>query len=73
MRQQDAKPLIIREWDRWIQTQPIDPQTAIAGDSFKFFLELQEARSPLLDFRPRGQDKWQIVYGWLVRERRVSN
>ena len=73
MRQQDAKPLIIREWDRWIQTQSIDPQTASARDSFKFFLELQEARSPLLDFRPRGQDKWQIVYGWLVREGRVSN
>ncbi len=73
MRQQDAKPLIIREWDRWIQTQAINPETASARDSFKFFLELQEARSPLLDFRPRGQDKWQIVYGWLVREGRVSN
>jgi hypothetical protein len=72
MKQQAVKPLIIREWDRWVQAQPISPETASARDSYKFFLELKEARSPLLDFPPRGQDKWQIVYGWLLSEGRVS-
>src|SRR6266702_1220268 len=44
---------------------PMDPNAAHPSrdsarpDSCKFFLELQEARSPLLDFRPRGLDKWQ--------------
>jgi len=73
MKQREVKPLIIREWDRWIQTQSIDPGKASARDAFKFFVELQEARSPLLDFRPRGREKWQIVHGWLLSEGRVSN
>jgi hypothetical protein len=73
MKQQEAKPLIIREWDLWIQTQSINSRKASARDSFKFFLELQEARFPLLDFQPRGRDKWQIVHAWLLSEGRVSN
>jgi hypothetical protein len=73
MKQQEAKPLIIREWDLWIQTQSINSRKASARDSFKFFLELQQARSPLLDFQPRGRDKWQIVHAWLLSEGRVSN
>ena len=72
MKQKDVKPLVIREWDRWVQTQSIDPTAASARDSFKFFLELQEARSPLLDFQPRGRDKWQIVHGWLLSAGRVA-
>jgi hypothetical protein len=53
MRQQDAKPLIIREWDRWIQTQPIDPETASARDSFKFLArgESQQGRARHLGLR----------------------
>jgi hypothetical protein len=73
MKQQDVKPLIIAEWDRWVQAQSINPKRASARDSFKFFLELKEARSPLLDFQPRGRDKWQIVHGWLLSAGRVSN
>jgi hypothetical protein len=73
MKQRDVRPLIIWEWDRWVQTQSIHPRKARALDSFKFFLELQDARSPLLDFQPRGRDKWQIVHGWLLSEGRVSD
>lgn len=73
MKQRDVRPLIIWEWDRWVQTQPIHPRKARGRDSFKFFLELQDARSPLLDFQPRGRDKWQIVHGWLLSEGRVSD
>ena len=67
MKQQDAKPLIIRERERWVQTQSINPRRASARDASKFFIELQQLRSPLLDFQTRGQDKWQIVHGWLLR------
>jgi hypothetical protein len=72
MKQREAMPLIVQEWDRWVQTQSINPKRGSARDSFKFFLELQDARSPLLDFQPRGRDKWRIVHAWLVSEGRVS-
>jgi hypothetical protein len=50
MKQEEAKRLIIREWDRWVQTQSINSGRATGGDSFKFFLELQDARAAFLDF-----------------------
>jgi hypothetical protein len=72
MRREDAKRLIIREWDRWIQTQFIDPGGATGRDSLKFFLELQNTRPALLDFQARGRDKWQMVYAWLLGARRLA-
>ena len=71
MKQEKAKRLIIREWDRWVQTQPIGSAGASARDSLKFFLELQDAQSALLDVQTRGGDKWQVVYAWLLDARRV--
>ncbi len=72
MKQEEARPLIIREWDRWIQTQAIHPETASARDSFKFFLELQDARAAFLNFRTRcHRDKWQIIHTWLLGARRL--
>ena len=71
MKQEKAKRLIIREWDRWVQTQPIDAAGASGRDSLKFFLELQDARSVLLDFQTRGRDKWQVVRAWLLDARRL--
>jgi hypothetical protein len=73
MKQQELKPLIIEEWDRWLEAQSLKPGQASARDSFKFFLELKDARSPLLDFQSRGRDKWQIVHGWLLTEGRLSS
>lgn len=67
------KRLIIQEWDRWVQTQPIEPGGATGRDSLKFFLELQDTRSSLLDFQSRNRDKWQVVHAWLLGERRVSD
>ena len=72
MKHQEAKRLIVREWDRWIQTQPIDAGCASARDSLKFFVELQDTRPTLLDFLTRGRDKWRVVHGWLLSERRVE-
>ncbi len=71
MKHTEAKRLIATEWDRWVQAQSINPREASARDSFKFFIELQEAGSPLLDFQTRGRDKWQIVHAWLLSDRRV--
>jgi hypothetical protein len=73
MRQTERKDLVLREWDRWLQTQNIDPRAATARDSLKFFCELQDQRSPLLEFRSNGRDKWQVVHAWLLGEGRVSD
>jgi hypothetical protein len=35
MKQEEAKRLIIREWDRWVQTQSINSGRATGRDSFK--------------------------------------
>ena len=72
MKYDEAKRLIILEWDRWIQTQPIDSGNASGRDSLKFVLELQDARSALLNFQPKGRDKWRLIHAWLLSERRVA-
>jgi len=73
MRQTERKDLVLLEWDRWLQIQHIDQQAATARDSLKFFYELQDRRSPLLEFRSSGRDKWQLIHAWLLNEGRVSD
>ncbi len=73
MKQQEAKHLIIREWDRWVQTQSIDAEGPTGRDSLKFFIELQDTRSGLLGFQTRGRDKWQVVHAWLLNARRLQS
>lgn len=66
MRQDERKSLLLLEWDRWLQTQLIDPPAPTARDTLKFFCELQDRRSPLLDFRPSRGDRWQVIHAWLL-------
>lgn len=68
MKQKEAKVLILREWERWLQIQSIDPDHATGRDTLKFYFELQDNKSELLDFQSRGRDKWHIMNGWLLRE-----
>src|SRR4051794_7392531 len=39
----------------------------------EIFHELQDAKSPLLDFQARGQDKWRIIHAWLLDAERLSD
>ena len=71
MKQKDARSLIVQEWDRWVRTQPIEDGGPTGRDTLKFFFELQDRRSPLLNFQARRRDKWQIVHAWLLSEHRV--
>jgi hypothetical protein len=73
MKQKEAKILIIREWDWWVQMQSIDPGGPTGRESLKFFLELHDAKSPLLDFQHRGREKWQIVHAWLLSAQRLAD
>jgi hypothetical protein len=73
MKQRDLRTHIIREWDAWLQSHAIPPGSATGRDSLKFYFELQDKRSTLLNFQSRGRDKWQIVHSWLLSERRVND
>jgi hypothetical protein len=73
MKQKDAKTLIVREWEHWLRAQAIDPDKASGRDTLKFFFELQDRRSQLLDFQSRGRDKWQIIHAWLLKEPRLTH
>jgi hypothetical protein len=71
MKQEQAKRLLIQEWDDWIQKQATAPSEPTGRDSLKFFLDLKDARSPLLNFQTRGRDKWRVVHDWLLGAGRV--
>jgi hypothetical protein len=73
MKQSEAKVLIIKEWDRWVSTQIIEQDRPTGKDSLKFFHELQDTRSSLLEFQSRGQDKWRIIHAWLLGADRLSD
>jgi hypothetical protein len=73
MKQRDLRAHIIREWDQWLQSQAIPPGSATGRDSLKFYFDLQDRRSTLLNFQSRGRDKWQIVHSWLLSEHRVND
>ena len=51
MKQKNARALMIGEWNRWLQTHSIKPDEATGRDALKFFFELQDRRSPLMDFQ----------------------
>jgi hypothetical protein len=73
MRQDERKSLLLLEWDRWLQTQPIDTTVPTAKETLKFFCELQDRRSPLVDFRPRRHDRWRVIHALLLNEGRVAD
>ena len=73
MRHDERKSLLIQEWESWLQAQPAVPPTPTAKETLKFFYELEDRRSPLLEFRPRRQDKWRVIHAMLVNEGRVSD
>ena len=73
MKQNDARVLILQQWDNWILRQAADPDGPTGKDSLRFFYELQDDGSPLLDFQSRGQDKWRIIHAWLLGAGRLSD
>src|SRR5580704_3546872 len=70
MRRDQRKSRLLQEWEHWLQTQPLGRRRPTARDTLKFFYELQDIRSPLLDFRSGRRDKWRVVHDWLLGEER---
>ena len=44
MKQQEAKTLILEEWDRWVAKQAVDLGGPTGKDSLKFFFELEDGK-----------------------------
>jgi hypothetical protein len=72
MRRDQRKSRLLQEWQHWLQTQPLGRRRPTARDTLKFFYELQDMRSPLLDFRAGRRDKWRVINDWLLGEEQVS-
>jgi hypothetical protein len=72
MRRDQRKSRLMQEWQHWLQTQPLGRRRPTARDTLKFFYELQDMRSPLLDFRSGRRDKWRVINDWLLGEEQVS-
>jgi hypothetical protein len=73
MKQSEARVLILQQWDEWVLMQAIDPGGPTGKDSLRFFYELEDDGSSLLDFQARGQDKWRIIHAWLLSAQRLSD
>ena len=53
--------------------QSIAPGGPTGRETLKFYLELKDAKSPLLNFQYKGRDKWQIVHAWLLSAQRIGD
>ena len=62
MSKEKARLAVLSEFDSWAKKHPND---ASMMGGFLFFRRLQKERPDLLDFRAVGDEKWQIVHGWL--------
>src|SRR6516165_7133097 len=62
MKKEEARRALVSEYERWAKKHPNDARMM---GGFLFFRHLQKERSDLLDSRGVGDDKWQIVHGWL--------
>jgi hypothetical protein len=70
MTQEEARQAILREWRAWIPSQGVGEPSG--RDALAFYQHLRNSRPHLLAFSSRG-DRWQVVHGWLLRDRLVSD
>jgi hypothetical protein len=70
MKRDEAKRLVLREWDDWASKNVPHGQKASGTDGLIFFGYLQKQRPHLLEFKTSG-DRLQIVHGWLSREGKI--
>ena len=73
MKCKEAKLLIIEAWDSWLSKQAIGFARPTGRDSLRFFIELEDTHSHLLEFDPKRRDKWLLNHSWLQSTRRVAD
>jgi hypothetical protein len=72
MKLEEAKPLVITAWDIWTAKLGLRHDRATGRDTLQFYYELQDTKSLLLHFVSRKREKWQVIPGWIVSERRLG-
>ena len=72
MKKDEAKKLIVAEWDAWAPKNVPPDRDATGTHALAFFGYLGRERSYLLAFRSSG-DPWQTVHGWLLQAGRVKD
>lgn len=65
----DAKRLILAEWDVWSPGHTSGKPTG--RDAFAFYAHLERHHPAWLTFRCRG-DRWQVVHSWLIYASKVT-
>ena len=70
MKKDEAKRLVLQEWDDWAAKNLPPGQKARGTDGLIFFGYLQKQRPHLLEFKTSG-DRWPTVHGWLSREGKI--
>jgi hypothetical protein len=73
MRVSETRHLLMQEWEAWTNSHLVDASEATGRDTLRFFIELQDVASPLLNFSSRGRDKWRVIHDWLLSEGKVRN
>ena len=70
MNRNEAKRLVLQEWDDWAAKNLPHGQKARGTDGLIFFGYLQRQRPHLLEFKASG-DRLVTVHGWLAREGKI--
>lgn len=70
MTKEDARIKIVAQWPKWAKANNVEQGTG--GDAMLFFNFIQDKRPDLLTFRS-SDDKWQVVHGWLLNGRLISD
>ena len=70
MTKEEARQAILAEWRSWLKAEDVKNPTAT--DGFIFYQHLLRERPDLLAFKAKGH-KWQVVNGWLLSDRLVSD
>jgi hypothetical protein len=71
MKRDEAKRLVLQEWDVWAAKNLPAGQKASGTDGLIFFGYLQKQRPHLLEFKTSTGDRWPTVHGWLSREGKI--
>jgi hypothetical protein len=71
MKKDEAKRLVLQEWDDWAAKNVPSGQQARGTDGLIFFGYLQMPHPYLVELKASG-DRWQTVHGWLSRESKIT-
>ena len=71
MKKDEAKRLVLQEWDDWAAKNLSPGHKASGTDGLIFFGYLQKQRPHLLEFKTSG-DRWLTVHGWLSRQGKID-